>query len=65
VETNVVSIKVMSNKATGEPAGYGFINFDSNQTAIVAMQRLGGKIIPNSNPPIRFDFFWVGECLNS
>jgi len=53
-ESNVVSIKVMSNKFTGEPAGYGFINFDSDQTAIVAMHRLGGKIIPNSNPPIRF-----------
>jgi len=61
VETNVVSIKVMSNKATGEPAGYGFINFDSNQTAIVAMQRLGGKIIPNSNPPIRVR--QTGRCL--
>lgn len=53
-ETNVVSIKVMTNKSTGEPAGYGFVNFDSDQTAIVAMHRLGGKIIPNSNPPIRF-----------
>jgi len=53
-ESNVVSIKVMTNKFTGEPAGYGFINFDSDQTAIVAMHRLGGKIIPNSNPPIRF-----------
>jgi hypothetical protein len=53
-EQNVVSIKVMSNKFTGEPAGYGFVNFDSDQTAIVAMHRLGGKIIPNSNPPIRF-----------
>jgi len=53
-EPNVVSIKVMTNKSTGEPAGYGFINFDSDQTAIVAMHRLGGKIIPNSNPPIRF-----------
>jgi len=53
-EPNVVSIKVMTNKTTGEPAGYGFVNFDSDQTAIVAMHRLGGKIIPNSNPPIRF-----------
>lgn len=53
-ETNVVSIKVMTNKFTGEPAGYGFINFDNDQTAIVAMHRLGGKIIPNSNPPVRF-----------
>ena len=45
-ETGVVSIKVMTNKFTGEPAGYGFINFDSDQTAIVVMHRLGGKIIP-------------------
>eukprot|EP00090_Calanus_glacialis_P032273 TRINITY_DN5348_c0_g1_i1.p1 TRINITY_DN5348_c0_g1~~TRINITY_DN5348_c0_g1_i1.p1 ORF type:complete len:312 (+),score=113.52 TRINITY_DN5348_c0_g1_i1:135-1070(+) len=53
-ESGVVSIKVMTNKFTGEPAGYGFINFDSDQTAIIAMHRLGGKIIPNSNPPVRF-----------
>ena len=53
-ETGVVSIKVMTNKFTGEPAGYGFINFDSDQTAIIAMHRMGGKIIPNSNPPVRF-----------
>jgi len=53
-ESGVVSIKVMTNKFTGEPAGYGFINFDSDQTAIIAMHRLGGKIIPNSAPPVRF-----------
>ena len=53
-ETGVVSIKVMTNKFTGEPSGYGFINFDSDQTAIIAMHRLGGKIIPHSNPPVRF-----------
>jgi len=50
----VVSIKVMTNKFTGEPAGYGFINFDSDQGAILTMHRLGGKVIPNSNPPVRF-----------
>jgi len=53
-EIGVVSIKVMTNKFTGEPSGYGFINFDSDQTAIIAMHRLGGKIIPHSNPPVRF-----------
>merc|ERR1719357_1262679 len=53
-ESGVVSIKVMTNKFTGEPAGYGFINFDCDQTAIIAMHRLGGKIIPNSAPPVRF-----------
>ena len=40
----MVSIKVMTNKFTGEPAGYGFINFDSDQTAIIAMHRMGGKV---------------------
>ena len=34
-QEHVVSIKVMTNKFTGEPAGYGFINFDSDQRAIV------------------------------
>lgn len=53
-QDGVVSIKVMTNKFTGEPAGYGFINFDSDQKAIFVMHRLGGKVIPNSNPPVRF-----------
>ncbi len=44
----------MNNKFTGEPAGYGFINFESDQKAIYVMHRLGGKVIPNSNPPVRF-----------
>ena len=47
-ETGVVSIKVMTNKFTGEPAGYGFINFDSDQTAIIAMHRMGGKVRINT-----------------
>lgn len=53
-QDGVVSIKVMTNKFTGEPAGYGFINFDSDQRAILTMHRLGGKVIPNSAPPVRF-----------
>ena len=48
-ESGVVSIKVMTNKFTGEPAGYGFINFDSDQTAIIAMHRMGGKVGQKQN----------------
>ena len=48
-ESGVVSIKVMTNKFTGEPAGYGFINFDSDQTAIIAMHRMGGKVEQEQN----------------
>jgi len=51
---NAFIIQVMTNKFTGEPAGYGFINFDSDQRAVLTMHKLGGKAIPNSNPPVRF-----------
>ena len=31
-------VQVMSNKFTGEPAGYGFVNFDSDQGNIFLKQ---------------------------
>ena len=34
-ENMVVSIKVMKNKFTGEPASYGFINFNSVQLLFI------------------------------
>lgn len=57
-ESSVVSIKVMKNKFTNEPASYGFINFDSDHHALIAMHRLNGKVVPNTNPvsPILFCF---------
>ena len=65
-ETGVVSIKVMTNKFTGEPAGYGFINFDSDQTAIIAMHRMGGKVsivTPSSSSNINSNFFCFRSFL--
>merc|ERR1712098_560929 len=53
-ETNILSIKVIKNKFTGGAAGYGFINFISDQVALTCMHKLNGKIMPNTNPPIRF-----------
>ena len=55
-ETNVISIKVIKNKFTGGAAGYGFINFISDNVALTCMHKLNGKIIPGTNPPVRFDF---------
>ena len=49
-EYNVISIKVMKNKFTNEPASYGFINFDNDNHALTAMHKLNGKIIPSTNP---------------
>ena len=54
-ENMVVSIKVMKNKFTGEPASYGFINFNSDHHALIAMHRLNDKVIPTSNPVRKVD----------
>jgi len=50
----LVSIKVIRNRVTGEHATYGFINFVSDHNALLAMHRLNGKIMPNTNPPIKY-----------
>ncbi|MCL4125371.1 UNVERIFIED_CONTAM: hypothetical protein GTU68_010033 [Idotea baltica] len=53
-EDNVQNVKVMKNRYTGHPAGYCFVNFSSDQAALTAMHKLNGKVIPNSQPPVRF-----------
>jgi len=53
-EQNILSIKVIKNKFTGEAAGYGFINFINDHVALTAMHKLNGKLMPSSSPPVRF-----------
>ncbi|ROT61329.1 hypothetical protein C7M84_020898 [Penaeus vannamei] len=53
-EENVQNVKVMKNRYTGHPAGYCFVNFSSDQAALTAMHKLNGKVIPHSQPPVRF-----------
>ncbi|XP_068221665.1 tRNA selenocysteine 1-associated protein 1-like isoform X2 [Palaemon carinicauda] len=53
-EENVQNVKVMKNRYTGHPAGYCFVNFNSDQAALTAMHKLNGKVIPHSQPPVRF-----------
>ena len=60
-ETNILSIKVIKNKFTGGAAGYGFINFISDQVALTCMHKLNGKMIPGTQPPVRS----VSVCLVS
>ena len=48
-------VQVIKNKFTGGAAGYGFINFISDQVALTCMPKLNGKIMPNTNPPIRYN----------
>ena len=44
------SVKVMRNKFTGEPAGYCFVHFSTDEMALDAMHKLNGKVIPGSTP---------------
>lgn len=48
------TVRLMRNKYTGEPAGYCFVNFHSDEQAIDAMHKLNGKPIPGTNPIVRF-----------
>lgn len=48
------NVRLMRNKYTGEPAGYCFVNFASDEQAINAMHKLNGKPIPGTNPVVRF-----------
>jgi RNA recognition motif. (a.k.a. RRM, RBD, or RNP domain) len=49
-----ISVKLMRNKFTGEPAGYCFVSFGTDDQAVDAMHKLNGKPIPGTNPVIRF-----------
>jgi len=53
-EDDVEEVEIVRNKFTGKPAGYGFVYFDTDASALMAMHKLNGKTIPNSQPPIRF-----------
>lgn len=44
------NVKVMRNKYTGEPAGYCFVHFATDEAALNAMHKLSGKVIPNTQP---------------
>lgn len=48
------TVRLMRNKYTGEPAGYCFVNFQSDDQAIDAMHKLNGKPIPGTTPVVRF-----------
>jgi RNA recognition motif-containing protein len=48
------TVKLMRNKYTGDPAGYCFVSFQTDENAVDAMHKLNGKPIPGTNPIVRF-----------
>ena len=49
-EDSLVLVKRIRNKYNNALATYGFLTFESDASALMAMHKLNGKIIPNSQP---------------
>nr|XP_043609511.1 polyadenylate-binding protein RBP47B' [Erigeron canadensis] len=52
----VLSIKVIRNKATGLPEGYGFVEFGSHSTAERVLQTYNGTQVPNTELTFRLNW---------
>ncbi|MDI3526702.1 MAG: hypothetical protein PWR03_885 [Tenuifilum sp.] len=46
---NVVSSKVIIDKATGKSKGYGFVEFDNDESALKAIQELNNTQVKGRN----------------
>ncbi|XP_074292513.1 polyadenylate-binding protein RBP47B'-like [Silene latifolia] len=59
----VVSVKVIRNKITGHPEGYGFIEFMSHTAAERVLQAYNGTSMPGTEQPFRLNWasFGIGE----
>ena len=49
-----MKVEIVRNKFTDLSSGYALIQFDTDASALMAMHKLNGKVVPNSQPPIRF-----------
>ena len=45
----VTGVKIIKDKMTGLPAGYGFVEFDTHETAKKVLESLNGTQIPGMN----------------
>ncbi|KAI2800143.1 tRNA selenocysteine 1-associated protein 1 [Blomia tropicalis] len=51
---NIQNVKIIRNKDTGLPVGYGFVTFDDRNTAQSVLRELNGQKIPNIDDDKRF-----------
>lgn len=57
----VVSVKVIRNKQTGQSEGYGFIEFISHAAAEKNLQAYNGTLMPNIEQPFRLNWASTGS----
>ena len=46
---SVVSVKIIKDKMTGLPSGYGFVEFENHDTAKRVLETLNGTKVPGMN----------------
>ncbi|WVZ59696.1 hypothetical protein U9M48_009806 [Paspalum notatum var. saurae] len=56
----VVSVKIIRNKQTGQPEGYGFIEFGNHTLAEQVLQNYNGQMMPNGNQPFKLNWATSG-----
>ncbi|KAF5781550.1 putative RNA recognition motif domain, nucleotide-binding alpha-beta plait domain superfamily [Helianthus annuus] len=56
----VVSVKIIRNKQTGQPEGYGFIEFRSRAGAENALQTYNGTLMPSTEQNFRLNWATLG-----
>ncbi|KAH6834364.1 RNA-binding protein 47B [Perilla frutescens var. hirtella] len=54
----VLSVKIIRNRLTGQSERYGFIEFNSHDAAENALQSYNGTLMPNAEHPFRLN--WAG-----
>ncbi|KAK4377269.1 hypothetical protein RND71_003565 [Anisodus tanguticus] len=59
----VISLKVIRNKQTGQSEHYGFIEFNTHEAAEKVLQSYNGTMMPNAEQPFRLNWssFSTGE----
>ncbi|KAE9456645.1 hypothetical protein C3L33_11587, partial [Rhododendron williamsianum] len=56
----LTSVKVIRNKQSGQPEGYGFLEFKSRAAAETVLQTYNGSLMPNSEQPFRLNWATLG-----
>ena len=52
LQTTIRSVKLIRNRQTGVPAGYGFVEFKDAVEADEVFRHLNGKLIPGYSPKV-------------
>ncbi|KAK3150090.1 hypothetical protein QOZ80_3AG0227820 [Eleusine coracana subsp. coracana] len=59
----VISAKIIRNKQTGQPEGYGFVEFGSHALAEQVLQNYNGQMMPNGNQAFKLNWATNGAVV--